>query len=295
MTFEGATSVAPLCFVDEKMSLDFRALKIHIDGNCWDNPGGNGGFAARVEYPMDWDRPDESLDWYGFFETTNQRMELLACIFAHKWALEDVKDIGVQRVQILTDSMYVYQGYGWMIGWSQNDYCNSDGRPIKNDDLWRDLMRLRKKLRIRVEVYWVKGKKGPIAKQVDKDAKAAGLNPSHVDRGFKTGKVGRSKNNVGQSAQLYPAAGQVTIVRVYNSKTARKGIELFQVQEFDETRKDFFDKFDVYVDAVIGVELHRHHCYRVRMNDLPRFPQILEILEEVGESSIVIANVETVP
>jgi len=268
------------------VGFDSRAFKVYIDGNCWKNPGGPGGTAARVEFPLDWDRPDELVDYRGFFETNNQRMELRACIFAHEWVFENAEVLRIHRVQIFTDSMYVYKGYGWMTEWSKRHYCSSEGRPIKNDPLWRDLMRLRKKLRIPVEVKWVQGKSTPATKQVDKDVKAAGLTPSHVDYGFRTGKIGRSKNAVKRGAQLYPAAGQVTILRVYHSVMARRGIELFKVQEFDEGRKDFFDKFDVYVDAAIGCELHRQHCYRVRMNDAPRYPKILEIIEEVDEEAI---------
>ena len=244
---------------------------------------------------MDWDRPDELVDYRGFFETNNQRMELRACIFAHEWVLENAANLGIGRVQIFTDSMYVYDGYRWMIGWSQRDYCSSDGRPIKNDPLWRDLMRVRKKLRVLVEVYWIQGKSTPATRQVDKDTKAAGLRPAYVDHGFKTGKIGRSKNTVKKGAQLYPAAGQVTVFRVYYSVTAKRGIELFKVQEFDQGRKDFFDKFNVYADAAIGCELHRQHCYRVQMNDVPRYPKILEIIEEVDEDAISGVGTVTAP
>jgi aquaporin Z len=34
------------------VSFDLRALKIYIDGSCRKNPGGAGGFAARIEYPF---------------------------------------------------------------------------------------------------------------------------------------------------------------------------------------------------------------------------------------------------
>jgi ribonuclease HI len=279
------------------VGFDPRALRIYIDGNCWKNPGGPGGTAARVVYPMDWDRPDELVDYRGFFETNNQRMELRACIFAHEWALESADDLGVQRFQVFTDSKYVYDGYSWMLGWSRRDYCSSDGRPIKNDPLWRDLMRLRKKLapRVRIEVCLVAGKSSPIAKQIDKDAKAAGLSPANIDHGFKSGKIGRSKNKVKKATRLYPAAGQVTIIRPYQSVMARKGLELFKIQEFDEVRKDFFEKFEVYAVSTIGCDLHRQHVYRVRMNDLPRFPQVVEIFEELVEADIVAAVVTVSP
>jgi len=139
------------------LDFDARALHIYIDGNCWKNLGGPGGTAAPVVYPLDWDRPDELVDYQGFLETNNQRMELRTCIFAHEWALEAAEELGVQRFQVYTDSKHVYDGYSWMLGWSRRDYYSLSGRPIKNDPLWRDLMRLRKKLapRVRIEVCLV--------------------------------------------------------------------------------------------------------------------------------------------
>jgi len=53
------------------VSFDLRALKIYIDGSCRKNPGGAGGFAARIEYPFGWDLPDELIDYTGYFETNN--------------------------------------------------------------------------------------------------------------------------------------------------------------------------------------------------------------------------------
>jgi len=76
---------------------------------------------------------------------------------------------------------------------------------------------------------------------------------------------------------------------------ARKRLELFKIQEFDEVRKDFFEKFEVYAVSEIGCHLHRQHVYGVRMNDLPRFPQVLEIMEELVEADIVAAVVTVSP
>jgi len=42
-----------------------------VDGNCWDNPGGAGGFAVRVDWGCDFDREPEIVDFSGFYETTN--------------------------------------------------------------------------------------------------------------------------------------------------------------------------------------------------------------------------------
>lgn len=266
------------------MAFDPRALQLYIDGNCWDNPGGPGGTAVRVVYPMDWDRPDELVDYRGFIETNNQRMELRACIFAHEWVLESAANLRVQRVQIFTDSKYVYDGYSWMIGWSQRDYCSAYGRPIKSESLWRDLMRLRKKMRIRVEVCLVQGKSSSITKQIDRDAKTAGLSPIFVDRGFQKGKIGRPKNNSKRAAKPFPAGGQTIVIRPYKSDMARRDIQLFKFELWNDREGMFFDKFEAYTSNEIGNELHRQKVFRVRMNDIPRFPQILEILAKFTEA-----------
>lgn len=94
--------------------LDPHAVKIYIDGNCWDNPGGAGGFAVRVEWGCDIDREGGVVEYLGFFETTNQRMELRACIAAHKWANENLEELRGRRVIIVTDSTYVYGSYSWV-------------------------------------------------------------------------------------------------------------------------------------------------------------------------------------
>jgi ribonuclease HI len=134
------------------VSFDLRAPKIYIDGSCRKNPGGAGGFAARIEYPFGWDLPDELIDYTGYFETNNNRMELRACVFAHEWILEQGEDLSVQHVQIVTDSKYVFNNYHRVVGWSTNGWWNVHGRPLENIDLWKDLLRVRRKLGFRIRV-----------------------------------------------------------------------------------------------------------------------------------------------
>jgi ribonuclease HI len=57
---------------------------------------------------MDWDRPCGLLFQEGFQETTNNRMELLACILAFEYVRDQGRGLGVERVQIVTDSRYVH-------------------------------------------------------------------------------------------------------------------------------------------------------------------------------------------
>lgn len=270
---------------------DPHAVKINIDGNCWENPGGPGGVGVRVDYGCDIDREPEVVEYRGFFETTNQRMELRACIFAHEWIEENAEVLGFPRFIILSDSEYVCNGYRWVLTWVQNKYCNSAGRPMKNDELWKELMTLRRKLGRRgcVEVKWIPRRSDEGAKVVDTTAKAAGRMPSHVDWGFQKGKIGRPKNNAKGSAKLVVARGQQLVIMPYKSDIARRDVQLFRFEIWDESRRMFFEKGTAYASNEIGDRLHRGNVYRVQMNDEPRYPKIVEILEELGHEKDTIA------
>lgn len=275
------------------MSFDLRALKMYIDGSCRKNPGGAGGFAARIEYPFEWELPDELVDYAGYFETNNNRMELRACVFAHEWVLDQGEDLGVQHVQVITDSKYVFDNYSRALGWSANGWRNFHGRPLENIDLWKNLLRARRKLgfRIRVEVKLIAGKSTPITKVVDKDAKAAAALPTEVDRGFRAGKIGRAKNNRGKASKLFPAAGQEITIRVYQTLPVRREEQKIKFELYSAQAKDFVEKFVAYADASLGNVLHRQHTYVVRLNDVSEYPRILEIVGEVKESDLVEAAV----
>jgi ribonuclease HI len=275
------------------VSFDLRALKIYIDGSCRKNPGGAGGFAARIEYPFEWNLPDELIEYAGYFETNNNRMELRACVFAHEWVWEQGENLRVQHVQIVTDSKYVSDNYNRAIGWSTNSWRNVHGRPLENVDLWKELLRVRRKLgfHVRVEVKFIAGKSTPITKVVDRDAKAAAALPTEVDRGFRSGKIGRAKNNPGKAAKLFPAAGQEITIRVYQTLPIRRGEQKIKFELYSVQAKDFIEKFVAYADATLGNELHRQHAYVVRMNDVPEYPRILGIVGEVKESDLLEVSV----
>ena len=83
------------------------ALVIHIDGSAFNNPGGAGGIAGIVEYPDTMNLESHIIFEIGYEETTNQRMELLACIKALEWARENAQWLDVRRIVILSDSTYV--------------------------------------------------------------------------------------------------------------------------------------------------------------------------------------------
>lgn len=269
--------------------LDLRSLKIYIDGSCLKNPGGPGGFAARLEFPFDWDRPDELLVARGYFQTTNNRMELRACLFAHEWILERRDALDVQHVQIVTDSKYVNENYNRAMTWASSKWCNARGRTMLNADLWKDLIRVRRKIggRPRVEIIQIPRRSSQIAKDVDDDSKAAAKAPHCMDSGFKPGKVGRARNNNRKAAQPYPAAGDERIVLVYGTAPLRRGFQKVKFQTYSGEERDFFDKFWAEAEDCIGNSLHRGNAFCVRMNALPNCPRILEIVATLPKGELI--------
>ena len=99
--------------------------------------------------------------------TTNNRMELLAAIRA----LEALKR--PCRVALTTDSNYVRDGITkWIFGWQKNGWKTADRKPVKNAELWQELLTAARPHTI--EWHWVKGHAGhPENERADKLACAA--------------------------------------------------------------------------------------------------------------------------
>lgn len=245
------------------------------------NPGGAGGFAAWIEYRSEWNRADEPLHEVGCHESTNNRMELRACTWALEWVREHGPGTGVCRVQIITDSKYVYDNWRRADGWRAKDWRNASNRPIENKDLWKQLLSIRGKLRVRTDVEWALGKKAPILKAVDKSAKSAAAQPTEADRGYRSGKVGRTKNRVAGAATLFPAAGQRATVRIYWTGVVGRSENKIKFQLFSDSRGDFFDKYVAYAQPELGALLHRHHAYTVQFNNDSKHPVLTAMLEEI--------------
>ena len=112
------------------MTTDDRPrIEISTDGACLGNPG-PGGWGAILragqhEKELSGAEPD----------TTNNRMELTAAIRA----LEALKQ--PSRVDLRTDSTYVRNGImSWVANWQRNGWRTSAKQPVKNADLWRELV-----------------------------------------------------------------------------------------------------------------------------------------------------------
>lgn len=120
---------------------------IYSDGACSGNPGPGGWGAVMIAGQ----HVKEICG--GEPATTNNRMELMAAI----QALEALKK--PCKVELHTDSTYVMKGISeWILGWKKRGWKTADGKPVKNDDLWRRLDAAR--ARHDVSWNWVKGHAG---------------------------------------------------------------------------------------------------------------------------------------
>jgi ribonuclease HI len=124
-----------------------KQVIIHTDGACEGNPG-PGGWAAVLRHG---ERAREISG--GEPATTNNRMELTAAIAA----LRALKEPG--EVELFTDSEYLREGVTeWLPRWKANGWRTKDRKPVKNDDLWRELDGLCATHKVRWQ--WLKGHAG---------------------------------------------------------------------------------------------------------------------------------------
>ncbi len=124
---------------------DREKVIIYTDGGCSGNPG-PGGYGAVILHHGH--RKELSG---GYRLTTNNRMEMIACIKA----IESLEP-GC-GVRLYSDSSYVVNGItkGWAVKWRKNGWIRSGSEKAQNIDLWSKLLELCENRDI--EFVWVKG------------------------------------------------------------------------------------------------------------------------------------------
>ncbi|MGE0178607.1 MAG: ribonuclease HI [Sphingomonas sp.] len=138
-------------------------VQIFTDGACKGNPG-PGGWGVVIRSGA----REKELSG-GESATTNNRMELTAAIRG----LQALKR--PCRVMLYTDSIYVRDGITkWIHGWQRNGWRTADKRPVKNTELWQELVAAAAPHQI--DWHWVKGHAGhPENERADALACAAAL------------------------------------------------------------------------------------------------------------------------
>jgi ribonuclease HI len=142
---------------------EMPAVTMATDGACKGNPG-PGGWGVVIRSGGH----EKELSG-GEANTTNNRMELMAAIRG----LEALKR--PCTVTLMTDSRYVMDGLTkWIAGWLRNGWRTASRDPVKNADLWQELLAASKPHQIKWE--WVKGHAGhPENERADRLASDAAM------------------------------------------------------------------------------------------------------------------------
>ena len=154
-------------------------VEIYTDGGCLINPG-PGGYGVVI---IDGNTRKELSGGYRL--TTNNRMELTACIEGLRAAPPSLP------VRIYSDSRYIVNAinHGWAYTWRKNGWIRSQGAPVENSDLWDQLLSLCDGRS--VEFVWIKGHAGtPENERCDRLAAAAMARKKlPPDRAYESGRT----------------------------------------------------------------------------------------------------------
>ncbi|NVE94740.1 ribonuclease HI [Altererythrobacter lutimaris] len=124
-----------------------KRVELFTDGACKGNPG-PGGWGALLRLG-----PHEKELSGGERDTTNNRMEMTAVIRGLGALIEPC------QVELYSDSKYVIDGITkWVEGWQRRGWKNASKKPVRNADLWHDLIEV--SARHEINWHWVKGHNG---------------------------------------------------------------------------------------------------------------------------------------
>lgn len=134
-------------------AFNLKSVIIYTDGACSGNPG-PGGWGAYLQFN------GKEKKICGFVkDTTNNRMELQAVIESLRLLNQECK------VDLYSDSIYVINGMTkWVVGWQQRSWRSSSNKPVKNLDLWQELLKLAGPHLI--SWHWVKGHNGNAGNEI---------------------------------------------------------------------------------------------------------------------------------
>jgi ribonuclease HI len=138
-----------------------KNIEIYTDGSSLGNPG-RGGWGVLIIKNEELGIKNDIELGGGEKDTTNNRMELKACIEALKY-LRKSDFLNIKEVTIHADSAYVLGGItNWIFGWEKNGWRTANKKPVLNQELWKELVSLVRDFRGKIIWQKVKGHSGHI-------------------------------------------------------------------------------------------------------------------------------------
>lgn len=184
-------------------------VELYTDGSAAPRNPGPAGLGYIIRYWEQEDKPDtmpveKTIEGsFGFRLSTNNRMELTACIYGIEKIIENVdRNVlqGIQQITLFSDSEYLVRAINekWIVkwqsnGWQTSAYGQKKSKPVRNRDLWEKILELQFKLRsmgINLTMNHVEGHAGnPFNEKADQLATAASANPEGqlVDKNYESG------------------------------------------------------------------------------------------------------------
>ncbi len=269
-------------------------LTAYVDGSSKQHPR-RGGVGILYKY-TDLTGVDvsEELPWPGYLGANNQEMELTACIVALENVSEYLRRQPFRHVHILTDSQYVCSNYkNAMFLWPKRHWLRAGGAPVLNAHLWKKLIILIRRSRMRITIEKVKGhSRDKDNRRADKLSKSSAANATQAPVAVRIVRRKKSKQPTvvgsvgmqGQRLTIHISEGQLLQPqRIYRYR--------YSVQS---RASPFYGMVDFICSTL---PLHETSTYHVRVNDNQQDPRIEKVFREVSTRAVEVpqpASIESV-
>jgi ribonuclease HI len=267
-----------------------KALTIYTDGSCFPSPRAGGLGYLFVWTDENGEEQTHPACPPGWQQATNNQMELQAVVEALEYATSGRAPFDLSsfdKITIYSDAQYLTDNFNTAIyEWSRNGWTKRDGAPVRNTRVWKDILRLLRRLdrdhRLRVRVEWVKGhKKDPHNKAADKLARASAKGPQR--RGFiQPARIRRKRSPNKVKEGSIRMGGQTVEVHIIVDQwlpAPHSCLEL--IYEVTDEASPYFECVDKITSKI---EVRAGHVYLVRLNEDQGHPQIVEVLHEVDDA-----------
>ena len=254
-------------------------LEISGDGSSYSKPR-RGGSGFWFNFPENCGEEPREFSPPGYLGANNNQMELFACISALKEARKFLKkNKCFKKIIIFTDSQYVSGNYKKaMFTWSQKKWLRSNGSPVANHNLWKELISNMRNIRMFVDIKYIKGHSrnegnkmaDKLAKKSAKRAINSPIIPTILRR-----KSSPYSVDIGSVKML----GQEILIKIVTSLGRISQKNYKYKYEVISKRSKFYQCVDIIYSPKILKPAHR---YLVRVNKNQDYPRITKVIKEVS-------------